>query len=118
MAKMMAELERKLSEKKSESLVTRGIVDKLATHGIYGTKDDGHKLLKLEKNYTEAVASWRLTTISADSGFTRPGLTSSVTQTRTGNSNSTIGAYGGLRQSGPFSRHIEGPPPPSLDCYI
>lgn len=35
---MMAELEKKLSEKKSESLVTGDIVDKLAPHGIYGTK--------------------------------------------------------------------------------
>lgn len=59
-AKMMAELERKLSEKKS-----------LTLHGIYGTKDDGHKSLKLklEKNYTEAVASGGLTSsVSADSG--------------------------------------------------
>lgn len=49
MAKMMAELERKLSEKNSESLVCGDIVDKLAPHGIYGAKDDGHIPLKLEK---------------------------------------------------------------------
>lgn len=47
MAKTMAELERKLSEKKS--LGTGDIVDKLAPHGIYGTKDDGHKSLKLRE---------------------------------------------------------------------
>lgn len=41
---------RKLSAKESESLVTStgDIVDKLAPHGISGTKDDGHKSLKLK----------------------------------------------------------------------
>lgn len=118
MAIMMAELERKLSEKKSESLVTGDIVDKLAPHGIYGTKDNGHKSLKLEKNYTEAVASGGLTrSVSADSGLAKPGRTSSVTQTRTGKSNSTSGANGGLRQSGPFSSHIEAPPPPEMATF-
>lgn len=39
---------RKLSAKESESLVTKDIVDKLAPHGISGTKDDGHKSLKLK----------------------------------------------------------------------
>lgn len=41
---------RKLSAKESESLVTStgDIVDKLAPHGIFGTKDDGHKSLKLK----------------------------------------------------------------------
>lgn len=39
---------RKLSAKESESLVTGDIVDKLAPHGIFGTKDDGHKSLKLK----------------------------------------------------------------------
>lgn len=39
---------RKLSAKKSESLVTGDIVDKLAPQGIFGTKDDGHKSLKLK----------------------------------------------------------------------
>lgn len=115
---MMAELEKKLSEKKSESLVTGDIVDKLAPHGIYGTKDNGHKSLELEKNYTEAVASGGLTrSVSADSGLAKPGPTSSVTQTRTGKSNSTSGANGGLRQSGPFSSHIEGPPPPEMATF-
>lgn len=47
-AKMMVELERKLSAKESESLVNADIVDKLAPHGIFGTKDDGHKSLELE----------------------------------------------------------------------
>lgn len=39
---------RKLSAKESESLVTGDIVDKLAPQGIFGTKDDGHKSLKLK----------------------------------------------------------------------
>lgn len=39
---------RKLSAKESESLVAKDIVDKLAPHGISGTKDDGHKSLKLK----------------------------------------------------------------------
>lgn len=41
---------RKLSAKESESLVTStgDIVDKLAPQGIFGTKDDGHKSLKLK----------------------------------------------------------------------
>lgn len=32
----------------SESLVTGDTVDKLAPHGIFVTKDDGHKSLKLK----------------------------------------------------------------------
>lgn len=47
----------------------------------------------------------------------KPGPTSSVTQTRTGKSTSTSGANGGLRQSGPFSSHIDGPPPPKLATF-
>lgn len=39
---------RKLSAKESESLVTGDFVDKLAPQGIFGTKDDGHKSLKLK----------------------------------------------------------------------
>lgn len=39
---------RKLSAKESESLVTGDIVDKLAPQGIFGTKDDSHKSLKLK----------------------------------------------------------------------
>lgn len=39
---------RKLSSKESESLVTGDIADKLAPQGIFGTKDDGHKSLKLK----------------------------------------------------------------------
>lgn len=66
----------------------------------------------MEKNYTETVASGGLTSsVSADSGLTKPGPTSSVTQTRTGKNNSTNGYNGGLTQSSPFSSHIEGPPP-------
>lgn len=109
----MTGLERKLSEKNSESLVTGDIVDKLAPRGIYGTKDDCRKPLKLEKKYTETIDSWGVTSsVSADSGLAKPGPTNNVTQTRTGESNSTSGANGGLRQSGQFSSHIERPPPP------
>lgn len=62
--------EKNYLRKKSESLVTGDIVYKLTPHGIYGSKDDGHKPLKLEKNYTEAVTSWGLTSsVSADLNF-------------------------------------------------
>lgn len=45
---------RKLSAKESESLVTKDIVDKLAPHGISGTKDDGHVLEAEVKLYRDS----------------------------------------------------------------
>jgi predicted transcriptional regulator len=113
MTKKMGELEKKLSEKKSESLVTGEIVDKLAPHGIYGIKDDGQKSLKMEKNTLGAEASGGVASCaSADSGLAKPDPTSSISQTKFGKITSTSVVNSGLKQYGPSSTHIEGPPPP------
>ena len=53
MTQMIKELEMKISDRKSESLVTEEIVDKLSPYDIYGSKDDGKVIqgsLKLEKS--------------------------------------------------------------------
>ena len=86
MTQMMRELEMKISDRKSESLVTGEIVDKLAPYGIYGTRDDGKIFqgsLKLEKSDPGPEASGGSASGgTADRGLAIPGPTSNVSGTK------------------------------------
>jgi hypothetical protein len=114
----LEEMERKLSESKFDAFAKGDFVDKLAPQGIYG-KDSTTKVSpKVEKTaYGPETSVDPSSGVSANSGLTKSGPTSSMTPMSTSKFNWKSGTNSGLKHSGPIGPHNDGPPPPKMATF-